>query len=51
MCCLSKKVVRRYQEIMKLIYTNKKITKDDYEFLKKYKIPVDQLRLEEYVSY
>lgn len=51
MCCLSKSVVKRYQEIMKLVYTEKKISKEDYEFLKKYRIPVDELGIKEYVSY
>lgn len=51
MCCLSKSVVRRYQQIMKIAYRDKKISKEDYEFLKKYKIPVDEIGLKEYVSY
>lgn len=48
--CLKEKTIRTYNTILKKISEKKTITQKEYDFLKKQRYPVEQMRLKEYVS-
>lgn len=48
--CLKEKTIRRYNAILKKFREEKSITQEEYDFLKKQRYPVEQMKLKEYVS-